>query len=136
LAILSRTSNLVLDHAAIILRLKIMAKLNVSEKRRPQDGVIASRSGDTAIDIRVSPSPISYDKGINLRVLNLSEALVYMEGMGPSQKHLDQIFNVIPCPYGIVLVPDLTGSGKPTMLNACMHVIRDPEICVIAIEDA
>jgi type II secretory ATPase GspE/PulE/Tfp pilus assembly ATPase PilB-like protein len=127
--------NLVLYQAAIISRLKIMAKLNISEKRRPQDGRIAFRSGDTAIDIRVSTLPISYGESISLRLLNLSEAPVELEGMGLGQKQLDQIVNAISRPHGIVLVTGPTGSGKSTMLNACIHKIRDPEIRIITVED-
>jgi type II secretory ATPase GspE/PulE/Tfp pilus assembly ATPase PilB-like protein len=127
--------NLVLYQAAIISRLKIMAKLNISEKRRPQDGRIAFRSGDTAIDIRVSTLPISYGESISLRLLNLSEAPVELEGMGLGQKQLEQIINAISRPHGIVLVTGPTGSGKSTMLNACIHKIRDPEIRIITVED-
>jgi type II secretory ATPase GspE/PulE/Tfp pilus assembly ATPase PilB-like protein len=127
--------NLVLYQAAIISRLKIMAKLNISEKRRPQDGRIAFRSGDTAIDIRVSTLPISYGESISLRLLNLSEAPVELEGMGLGQKQLEQIVNAISRPHGIVLVTGPTGSGKSTMLNACIHKIRDPEIRIITVED-
>ncbi|MDR3317353.1 MAG: Flp pilus assembly complex ATPase component TadA, partial [Puniceicoccales bacterium] len=111
--------NLVLYQAAIISRLEIMAKLNISEKRRPQDGRIAFRSGDTAIDIRVSTLPIAYGESISLRLLNLTEAPVEIEGMGLGQKQLDQIVNSITRPHGIVLVTGPTGSGKSTMLNAC-----------------
>ncbi|MDR1366550.1 MAG: GspE/PulE family protein [Puniceicoccales bacterium] len=127
--------NLVLYQAAIISRLKIMAKLNISEKRRPQDGRIAFRSGDTAIDIRVSTLPISYGESISLRLLNLSEAPVELDGMGLGQKQLDQIVNAISRPHGIVLVTGPTGSGKSTMLNACIHKIRNPEIRIITVED-
>ncbi|MDR2806877.1 MAG: GspE/PulE family protein [Puniceicoccales bacterium] len=127
--------NLVLYQAAIISRLKIMAKLNISEKRRPQDGRIAFRSGDKAIDIRVSTLPIAYGESISLRLLNLGEAPVELEGMGLGKKEFDQIVNAITRPHGIALVTGPTGSGKSTMLNACIRKIRDPEIRIITVED-
>ncbi|MDR2200540.1 MAG: GspE/PulE family protein [Puniceicoccales bacterium] len=131
----SLPSNLVFYQAAIISRLKIMAKLNISERRRPQDGRIAFRSGDKAIDIRVSTLPISYGESVSLRLLNLNEAPVELESMGLGEKQLEQITNAIQRPYGIVLVTGPTGSGKSTMLNACIRKIRDPEIRIITVED-
>lgn len=127
--------NLVLFQSAIISRLKIMAKLNISEKRRPQDGRIAFRSGDTSIDIRVSTLPITYGESISLRLLNLGEAPVQLEKMGLGEKEFDQVVNAITRPHGIVLVTGPTGSGKSTMLNACIRKIEDPEIRIITVED-
>lgn len=131
----SLPANLVLYQAAIISRLKIMAKLNISEKRRPQDGRIAFRSGDTAIDIRVSTLPITYGESVSLRLLNLGEAPVQLEKMGLGAKEFDQVVNAITRPHGIVLVTGPTGSGKSTMLNACIRKIEDPEIRIITVED-
>lgn len=132
---ISLPQNLVLYQAAIISRLKIMAKLNISEKRRPQDGRISFKSGDRAIDIRVSTLPVTYGESVSLRLLNLSGAPLTLDNMGLGEKELEQIKNAVNMPHGIVLVTGPTGSGKSTMLGACIREICDPEIRIITVED-
>ena len=132
---ISLPQNLVLYQAAIISRLKIMSKLNISEKRRPQDGRISFKLGDRVVDIRVSTLPVTYGESVSLRLLNLSDAPLELEAMGLGAKELEQITNAINMPHGIILVTGPTGSGKSTMLGACIRGINHPDIRIITVED-
>ncbi|MDR1458052.1 MAG: GspE/PulE family protein [Puniceicoccales bacterium] len=127
--------NLIYYQAAVISRLKIMAKLNISEKRRPQDGRISFKSTEKSVDIRVSTLPMVYGESISLRLLDLGDAPVAIEDMGLGESELKKVINAITRPHGIVLVTGPTGSGKSTMLGACIRKIRSPEIRVITVED-
>ncbi|MDR2735733.1 MAG: GspE/PulE family protein [Puniceicoccales bacterium] len=127
--------NLIYYQAAVISRLKIMAKLNISEKRRPQDGRISFKSSEKSVDIRVSTLPMVYGESISLRLLDLGDAPVSIEDMGLGEPELKKIVNAITRPHGIVLVTGPTGSGKSTMLGACIRKIRSPEIRIITVED-
>lgn len=103
---------------AIISRLKIMAKLNISEKRLPQDGRINFRANGTVLDIRVSTVPTIYAESISLRLLNQKKEAYSMERLGMDAHEQAQIVKVLDYPHGIILVTGPTGSGKSTSLNA------------------
>jgi type II secretory ATPase GspE/PulE/Tfp pilus assembly ATPase PilB-like protein len=120
---------------AIISRLKIMARLNISERRLPQDGRINFKVGDNLLDIRLSTIPTMYGESVSLRLLNKkAEALTFAQ-IGFTADDEAQIAQVLKLPHGIVLVTGPTGSGKSTSLNAFLRSINSPEKRLITIED-
>ncbi len=120
---------------AIISRLKIMARLNISERRLPQDGRINFRVGDNILDIRLSTVPTMYGESVSLRLLNKkTEALTFAQ-IGFSNRDESEIDAVLKLPHGIVLVTGPTGSGKSTSLNAFLRRINSPDKRIITIED-
>ncbi len=127
--------NLVKVQAAIISRLKIMARLNISEKRRPQDGRIRFSSGPIELDIRLSSLPTMYGESISLRLLAQGNRPVTLEELGLMERDLEVIDQNIHKPHGIVLVTGPTGSGKSTSLSAFVRRIRTPERRIITVED-
>lgn len=127
--------NLVKFQAAIISRLKIMARLNISEKRRPQDGRIRFSSGPIELDIRLSTLPTMYGESISLRLLTQGNRPVTLEELGLLESDLKVIDQNIHKPHGIILVTGPTGSGKSTSLSAFVRRIRTPERRIITVED-
>jgi len=116
-------------------RIKIMAKLNIAEKRLPQDGRINIKIGDKNIDIRVSVIPIAFGERIVLRLLDKTGTIFQLIDLGIDRDRLNLLNNIINSPYGIVLVTGPTGSGKTTTLYAALSTINKPEINIITIED-
>ncbi|MDR2419794.1 MAG: GspE/PulE family protein [Puniceicoccales bacterium] len=127
--------NLHFYQAAIISRLKIMARLNISEKRRPQDGRITFQLGNESVDIRVSTLPAAYGESISLRLLDQGSAPLTLEDLCLSPKEYQRLEYAIKKPHGIILVTGPTGSGKSTTLGACVRKIRCPELRIITVED-
>ena len=127
--------NLVKFQSAIISRLKIMARLNISEKRRPQDGRIHFVSGPVALDIRLSTLPTMYGESVSLRLLTQGNRPITLEELGLHKRDLDIIDQNIHKPHGIILVTGPTGSGKSTSLSAFVRRIRTPERRIITVED-
>ena len=127
--------NLLRFQDAIISRLKIMARLNISEKRLPQDGRINFRAGATDLDIRVSTIPTIYAESISLRLLNQKKEAYTMERLGMSAHEQAQITQILDYPHGIILVTGPTGSGKSTSLNAFLRKINSTDLRIITIED-
>jgi general secretion pathway protein E len=120
---------------AILSRLKIMARLNISEKRLPQDGRINFKAGATALDIRVSTFPTLYGESISLRLLNQKKEAYTMDRLGMSAEEQKVITKVLDYPHGIILVTGPTGSGKSTSLNAFLRKINSPDLRIVTIED-
>ncbi len=127
--------NLLRFQDAIISRLKIMAKLNISEKRLPQDGRINFRAGGVVLDIRVSTVPTIYAESISLRLLNQKKEAYSMDRLGMSAEEQGQITEILDYPHGIILVTGPTGSGKSTSLNAFLRKINSTDLRIITIED-
>lgn len=127
--------NLLRFQDAIISRLKIMARLNISERRLPQDGRINFRANGTVLDIRVSTFPTIYAESISLRLLNQKKQAFTMERLGMSQHEQDLITHILDYPHGIILVTGPTGSGKSTSLNAFMRKINSTDLRIVTIED-
>ena len=127
--------NLLRFQDAIISRLKIMARLNISERRLPQDGRINFRSNGTVLDIRVSTIPTIYAESISLRLLNQKKEAFTMDRLGMNATEQGQIVQILDYPHGIILVTGPTGSGKSTSLNAFLRKINSTDLRIITIED-
>jgi len=122
-------------HAALISRLKIMAELDIAEKRLPQDGRIGLRIGGRAIDVRVSTLPSAHGERAVLRLLDKAESKFTLEGLGMSGEVLTAFDRLIQQPHGIVLVTGPTGSGKTTTLYASLGRIDTGTTNVLTVED-
>jgi len=122
-------------HAALISRLKIMAELDIAEKRLPQDGRISLRIGGRAIDVRVSTLPSAHGERAVLRLLDKSESKFTLEGLGMDGKVLQAFDRLVRQPHGIVLVTGPTGSGKTTTLYASLGRIDTSTTNVLTVED-
>jgi general secretion pathway protein E len=122
-------------HAALISRLKIMAELDIAEKRLPQDGRISLRIGGRAIDVRVSTLPGVHGERAVLRLLDKGEAKFTLEGLGMGGDTLRRFDRLLQQPHGIVLVTGPTGSGKTTTLYAGLGRIDTSTTNVLTVED-
>jgi general secretion pathway protein E len=122
-------------HAALISRLKIMAELDISEKRLPQDGRISLRLGTRAIDVRVSTLPGAHGERAVLRLLDKTETRFSLEALGMSGQVLQGFDRLIRQPHGIVLVTGPTGSGKTTTLYASLARMDTATTNVLTVED-
>ncbi|MBP6764880.1 MAG: type II secretion system ATPase GspE [Rubrivivax sp.] len=122
-------------HAALISRLKIMAELDIAEKRLPQDGRISLRIGGRAIDVRVSTLPSSHGERAVLRLLDKTESKFTLEGLGMDGEVLRAFKHLIQQPHGIVLVTGPTGSGKTTTLYASLGQVDTATTNVLTVED-
>ena len=120
---------------SITSRVKIMAGLNIAEKRLPQDGRIRLKVAGKDIDIRVSTVPTSYGERIVMRILDRSNVLRDLDTIGFSQQNLRVMNELIQKPHGIILVTGPTGSGKTTTLYACLAKINKPNLNILTIED-
>ncbi|MEY4939304.1 MAG: hypothetical protein RIQ93_1039 [Verrucomicrobiota bacterium] len=127
--------NLLRFQDAIISRLKIMARMNISEKRLPQDGRINFKANGIVLDIRVSTVPTIYAESISLRLLNQKKEAYTMDRLGMSAEEQAQITSILDYPHGIILVTGPTGSGKSTSLNAFLRKINSTDLRIITIED-
>ncbi|MCI0695568.1 GspE/PulE family protein [candidate division KSB1 bacterium] len=121
--------------AAIISRLKIMADLDIAEKRRPQDGRIRVKRGSRIIDIRVSTLPTDFGEKVVLRILDKSQLNLDLEKLGFEDEALRSFKQAIGSPHGMILVTGPTGSGKTTTLYATLNYLNSPELNILTIED-
>lgn len=121
--------------SALISRIKVMAQMNIAEKRAPQDGRLEVKIGEQRIDIRVSTVPTTFGERLVMRLLNKSGALLKLDQFGFSEQDLATIKELITLNNGIVLVTGPTGSGKTTTLYAALSVINSPDKNIITIED-
>jgi general secretion pathway protein E len=121
--------------SALISRVKVMAKMDIAEKRLPQDGRFDVRIGNTEIDVRVSTIPTAAGERVVLRLLNKTSALLDITDLGVSEKQLVQLKRLVSAPNGIILVTGPTGSGKTTSLYAVLSYINTPDINIITVED-
>lgn len=121
--------------AALISRVKLMAKLNIAERRLPQDGRIKLRMLGREVDLRVATLPTLYGESVVLRILDRSSIDVTLESLGFPTDTLDSFEQLIRQPYGMILVTGPTGSGKTTTLYGALDKINSPEKKIITIED-
>ncbi|OGX14897.1 MAG: hypothetical protein A2166_03370 [Omnitrophica WOR_2 bacterium RBG_13_41_10] len=122
-------------HLPIISRIKILSKLDIAEKRLPQDGAFLVKMEDRAIDIRVSTIPTIYGEKIVLRILDKGAVSLDLAQLGFDAKQLEEIRHSIKLPYGLVFLTGPTGSGKTTTLYAILNEIKSPTKNIITIED-
>ena len=121
--------------SAIVTRLKIMSRLNIAEKRLPQDGRIKLRVNRREIDVRVSIIPMMHGEGIVMRLLDKSRMNFDLAGVGMPPEVYDPFSELISMPHGIVLVTGPTGSGKTTTLYSALSEIKSPNTKIITVED-
>ncbi len=121
--------------SAIVSRVKIMAKLNIAERRLPQDGRIMLRVKGKEIDFRVSSIPTIYGESIVLRILDKSSIVLDIEKIGFPEDTLGDFKELIESPHGIILVTGPTGSGKTTTLYCALQKINSAEKKIITVED-
>ena len=122
-------------HSPLASRVKIMAKLNIAEKRLPQDGRIEIKVADRSVDIRVSTIPTAFGERVVLRLLDKTSSILMLSDLGMDERKVGIFNRLIKSPYGIVLVTGPTGSGKTTTLYAALSSINHPEVNIITIED-
>ena len=119
----------------VVSRIKVMAKLNVAEKRVPQDGKIRVRIGSKDYDIRVSTVPTLHGERVVLRLLEKTGSLLTLNELGLSERDVEKVKRLAQRPYGIVLVTGPTGAGKSTTLYAMLLHVKNPKKNIITIED-
>ena len=127
--------NLLRYQDAVISRLKIMARLNISERRLPQDGRINFKANGDTLDIRVSTIPTIYAESVSLRLLNKKREAYTMERLGMDEGEQAQINRILAYPHGIILLTGPTGSGKSTSLNAFLRQINSIDLRIVTVED-
>ena len=116
-------------------RLKLLANLDIAEKRKPQDGRFSTAVGSREYDFRISTLPILYGESIVMRVLDKQKALVKLEDAGMDSVSYHKLLKGLQAPYGIILVTGPTGSGKTTTLYGALNELRNVEDKVITVED-
>ncbi len=119
----------------VISRLKVMADINIAERRIPQDGRIGIKIGGRPIDLRVATLPTVYGEKIVMRILDKGQALMRLEDLGFLPETLDRFQTSYRKPYGAILVTGPTGSGKSTTLYAALNTINEPDRNIITVED-
>ncbi len=122
-------------HPALVSRVKILAQLNIAEKRAPQDGRIQIRIGNREVDLRVSSLPTAFGERLVLRLLEKDIRILNINEIGLSPDHQNQLKRLIKTSHGIVLVTGPTGSGKTTTLYSALCEINTPEKNILTIED-
>ncbi len=122
-------------HAGVVSRIKIISNLDITIKRKPQDGKAQVKQGGKIFDLRVSTLPTSYGEKVTIRILNPATAEMNPEELGFSDKDLKHILGAINMPQGIILVTGPTGSGKSSTLYACLNKLNSPEVNIVTVED-
>lgn len=122
-------------HAGITSRLKIMAEINIAERRIPQDGRISLVVQGKAIDIRMATLPTVYGEKIVMRILDKSSALLELSDLGFLPENFERFQHSYRKPYGAILVTGPTGSGKSTTLYATLNILNRPNVNIITVED-
>ncbi|KXS53847.1 MAG: MSHA bioproteinis protein MshE [Marinobacter sp. T13-3] len=122
-------------NSALVLRLKLMAGLNISEKRLPQDGRFNIRVKGRSIDVRVSTMPVQHGESVVMRLLDQSQGTLNLDSTGMPSHLLERFRKLIKRPHGMILVTGPTGSGKTTTLYGALTELNKPEVKIITAED-
>jgi type IV pilus assembly protein PilB len=120
---------------SLVSRFKILAKMDIAEKRVPQDGAIALKSGEKRIDLRVSTVPTVYGEKIVMRILDKGAIPIELTGLGFDERQSKDLIESIQMPHGLMLVTGPTGSGKSTTLYACLNKLNEPDTNICTVED-
>ncbi|MBP6692637.1 MAG: type II secretion system ATPase GspE [Xanthomonadales bacterium] len=121
--------------AAVISRIKIMAKLNIAERRLPQDGRIMLRVQGKELDLRVSTVPTAWGESVVMRILDRESVVLDFHALGFTDEFLGKFISVLEMPHGILLVTGPTGSGKTTTLYTALSKLNTPDVKIITVED-
>jgi type IV pilus assembly protein PilB len=122
-------------HPAVVSRLKIMADLDIAERRIPQDGRISLKAGGKGVDLRLSTLPTVYGEKVVMRILDTSSVMLQLSDLGFLDHNSKRYESAYRKPYGMILVTGPTGSGKSTTLYATLNVINHPEVNIVTTED-
>ncbi len=122
-------------HLAIVSRIKILAKLDIAEKRLPQDGAIVAKLENRAVDLRVSTIPTVWGEKVVMRILDKGAIPLELSGLGFDSKQIETLRKALSAPYGLFFVTGPTGSGKSTTLYAAVNETIDPTKNVVTVED-
>jgi type IV pilus assembly protein PilB len=116
-------------------RIKVISRLDIAEKRVPQDGRMKLKFGNRAIDFRVSTLPTLFGEKIVIRILDPSSAKLGIDALGYEKIEKERLMNAIQRPYGMVLVTGPTGSGKTVSLYTCLNILNQPGVNISTVED-
>ncbi len=119
----------------IVSRFKILAKMDIAEKRVPQDGAIAMRSGERRVDLRVNTVPTVFGEKMVMRLLDKAAIPLHLTGLGLDERQSTDLVESIQMPHGLMLVTGPTGSGKSTTLYSCLNLLNDPKTNICTVED-
>jgi type II secretory ATPase GspE/PulE/Tfp pilus assembly ATPase PilB-like protein len=122
-------------HRMVVSRVKIMAQLDISERRLPQDGRVRMKIGEKPLDLRISTMPVSHGEKVVIRILGGTVVKDSIEGLGMRARDLDRMRKAVGTTNGLVLVTGPTGSGKTTTLYTILRQLNDPAVNVITVED-
>lgn len=122
-------------HEAVVARIKILSKLRLDEKRKPQDGRFSATVEKRRIDFRVSTFPTEYGEKVEMRILDQSDATATLQSVGFSDTQLDEVQKMMKVPYGIILIAGPTGSGKSTTLYSMLSTLDREAANVVSLED-
>ena len=120
---------------ALVLRLKLMAGLDISEKRLPQDGRFSLKVKEHNIDVRLSTMPVQYGESVVMRLLDQTAGMLDLKALGMPEPLCEQFESLVRRPHGMVLVTGPTGSGKTTTLYSALKLLNVPETKIITVED-
>ncbi|MDR1514903.1 MAG: Flp pilus assembly complex ATPase component TadA [Synergistaceae bacterium] len=122
-------------HPAVMSRLKVIANMDISERRKPQDGRILVKLQERRIDLRVSSLPAIYGEKMVLRLLDQGTSKVGLTNLGLYEDDIEILMRMIRAPYGIFLITGPTGSGKSTTLYSLLEILNKPDVNIITVED-
>ncbi|MEO1014892.1 MAG: type II secretion system ATPase GspE [Pseudomonadota bacterium] len=120
---------------SLVSRIKVMARLDIAEKRVPQDGRISIALGGKTVDVRVSTLPARFGERVVMRILDRDEARLDLDALGMPSSTLNRLKAILKRPNGIILVTGPTGSGKTTTLYASLSLLNDPSLNILTVED-
>lgn len=120
---------------AVVLRLKLMSNLDISEKRRPQDGRFSMTVQNRQVDVRLATLPLNYGESVVMRLLDQSGGQLSIAQLGMLPEHQALFEQLLASPHGIILVTGPTGSGKSTTLYAALNELNKPDVKIITVED-